>query len=457
MTDIITTEHPRERKQFVTVTGISDSKRLPRIGRIRLGVKQAKGDKSYPVETDYFVVEQPDANAPLIDRALHAKFVEVYGKTPRSLDIILPSEDREVFAPQAYKCYGAASLKCIGDGADAMRLGADGKFAEVAGGCPGPDKCQFSLNNGRNSKPGCKFVASIFVILPKVSLGGSFQIVTGSKNAALSLSASIDAIRRMFGHVAGLAYIDPEMGKAATALRIVRRPVKMQYEGKSRVHYPVSIESSLTIDQILQLQRAGVLSGADRATPALPAEVASQDSLPESALLAHSAVEAAPEGVDFETGEVLSAAESHGAIAADAPPPTGYDDPFGDRSIASFDEPTAEPVPAAEHARVEHTRGELAPTASPVAQKRIEQERLEQTRLEVASLLTVPSGSHSNDNSDLEHAHLEQASLLAAIDSLSVKPSTKILLRKKAEQCPDVVRDELIKMGRIKPVQRRAA
>jgi len=44
------------RQKFTRIKGLSSIRRLPRLGKIRLGIKKvtAKG-KEYPSETDYFV------------------------------------------------------------------------------------------------------------------------------------------------------------------------------------------------------------------------------------------------------------------------------------------------------------------------------------------------------------------------------------------------------------------
>lgn len=239
---MLPTEAPQPRREYRTVPGISDIRRLSRIGRLRLGVKKSKNGKFYPSETDYFVIDAPDSNSTSAERAIHKRFIEAYGEKPKAIDVIVASEDREVFFPQAYKAYGAASLKCIGDGKTARRLGTDGQFHDVAEGCPGPETCPFAKSIGMSGKPGCKFLGSLFVLLPKVSLAGYFQIDTSSKISAIAINSSIETIQKMFGHVAGLSYVNPETGEAETALRIVRRPTKIQYEGKMTVHYPVVLE-----------------------------------------------------------------------------------------------------------------------------------------------------------------------------------------------------------------------
>ena len=98
-------------KTFTTIKGLSDIRRLPRIGKIHLGrrLKSQRGTE-YPKESDDFVIDElPEV-------------IAVYGPHPKALDIIIPVEDQGVWFPQAFKCYGsAASLVCIGDGRTAMR------------------------------------------------------------------------------------------------------------------------------------------------------------------------------------------------------------------------------------------------------------------------------------------------------------------------------------------------
>ena len=72
--------------KFTRIKGVSDQRRLPRLGKIRLGVKAtAKSGKEYPVEKDYFVVP-PEVAA-------------IYGEQPKELDVMLPVNDPEVCFP----------------------------------------------------------------------------------------------------------------------------------------------------------------------------------------------------------------------------------------------------------------------------------------------------------------------------------------------------------------------
>lgn len=160
--------------RFTRLKGVSDERRLPRLGKIRLGIKkQSRGGKEYPAEVDYFVVP-PEVAA-------------VYGEQPKKLDVMLPVEDVDVVMPVALKYYKATGLFCTGDGERAVRRGDAGEMVERD--CP----CEF-LDEKK-----CKRMAVINVILPKVNMGGVYQVVTGSWNSIVNFQSSMDYIRALIG------------------------------------------------------------------------------------------------------------------------------------------------------------------------------------------------------------------------------------------------------------------
>ena len=110
--------------QFTSISGLSEVRRLPRLGKIRLGVKVTSmkdTSKSYPKETPYFVCPE--------------EVEKVYGDKPVALKVMLPLNDREACFPQALKWYGnSRGLKCIGNGVIARRAQEDGTTIEME--CP---------------------------------------------------------------------------------------------------------------------------------------------------------------------------------------------------------------------------------------------------------------------------------------------------------------------------------
>jgi hypothetical protein len=157
----------------MAIYGISDYKRLPRLGKIKLGKKQ-KNQKGaeYPVQTRYFVCPE--------------EIQAIHGPEPTELDIMFPLNDAEIVFPQHMKLYGKTGLKCKGDGRNATMM-VKGKLVEKT--CtPGAKECQ-----------GCKPIGVLNVLLPKVPGFGVWQIWTSSWNSIVNLNSSIDMIRAMTG------------------------------------------------------------------------------------------------------------------------------------------------------------------------------------------------------------------------------------------------------------------
>ena len=78
-------------------------------------------------------------------------------------------------------------------GSEAVRpvsLGKQGdessEFFEVA--CPTPDDCDFAREHG------CKPVGSLYVILPRISLGGCFQIDVSGINSILNINSAVEHV-----------------------------------------------------------------------------------------------------------------------------------------------------------------------------------------------------------------------------------------------------------------------
>lgn len=242
-------------RRFVRIEGLSDARRLPRIGKIRLGIKvKSRDGKERPQEVDYFVLHPPAPEDGASSHEAYERFVEAYGEKPRELEVVLPTEAPATFFPQRYKCYGASGLKCIGDGVAADRIGAAmGKTDEEATeffeiSCPTPAECDFAERHG------CRPVGSLYVLLPRVSLGGCFQIDVSGVNSIMNLNSSIDHIRAVCGRVSGIL-VPPSTGDGTYRSPIVlkRVPHKTQGGGRVSVHYPVTLDLRLGLDDLSRL------------------------------------------------------------------------------------------------------------------------------------------------------------------------------------------------------------
>lgn len=175
------------------IEGLSDIVRLPRLGKIHLGVKEVhpKTHNPYPRATDYFVCPK--------------EVQEVFGEKPDKLRIMLPVEEEEVFAPQYYKCYSMTrGLICRGDGKTCSRLvdldtGAlatrDSKRTEWREmTCPG-EGCP------ENQTRQCRRVMCLQFLLPEVPGLGVWQIDTSSFYSIVNINSGIKLVRGSCGRV----------------------------------------------------------------------------------------------------------------------------------------------------------------------------------------------------------------------------------------------------------------
>lgn len=220
----------KERGIKMTIKGLSAIRRLPRLGKIRLGVKaKSASGKEYPKEVSYFVCP------PEVER--------IYGEKPVELEIMFPLDDTTIIFPQNYKWYSAQSLNCRGNGETAMRrvsklteeqklqIGEDlptdqNDFVDIPCPCP-------LLESGE-----CSHVGNLMVMLPKVSMSGIFQLDTGSRNNIINLNSSMEFIRGILGRV------------ALVPLKLRRKPQVMEYLGKKATHYLLSLEFEGDLDAV---------------------------------------------------------------------------------------------------------------------------------------------------------------------------------------------------------------
>lgn len=222
--------------RFTSIKDISDRRRLPRLGKIRLGVKvkhKTKPDVEYPREVDYFVCP-PEVQ-------------KEFGEQPKELPIMFPIEDREIVFPQAYKWYGQSKgVKCIGDGEVGMRANEKGEFEEVH--CP----CE-ALERGD-----CQRRAHLMVIIPKVSVGGVYQLDLGSYHSIVDLNSGIDYVRAMVGRFSWVPLI------------LKRVPRETHGGNKKTTHYTLQVEFQGNIETInlLREDTRRILEGPRYALPA---------------------------------------------------------------------------------------------------------------------------------------------------------------------------------------------
>jgi hypothetical protein len=180
----------------VPIKDLTEIRRLPRLGKIRLGIKVTPGgDKNpYPKATDYFVV--PD------------EVKELTGDKPTKLDIMFPSDDEEIVARQYLKAYSySQGLVCKGDGKFAIR-----KIDMATGALVdketqdwifspnwtcNPDECQEYAGEHRQ----CRRVMNLVFLMPEVPGLGVWQLDTSSFYSILNVNSCLTLIRALCGRV----------------------------------------------------------------------------------------------------------------------------------------------------------------------------------------------------------------------------------------------------------------
>jgi len=209
------------------IKNLSDARRMPRLGKIHLGVKKDKKKDGtpcapYPTEVDYFVCP-PEVQ-------------KVAGDKPTTLKIMIPVEETERFFPQYYKRYTTSLLQCKGDGEKAFCWADEGGLKEIP--CP----CDF-LKSGE-----CKQIGIFCFLMPDVQGFGIYQITTSSKNSIIDLNSGLDMIRAIAGRVRMIPLI---------LKREKMETQRIEAEGgkpKKSTHYTMKIDldEKMTLRQLQQ-------------------------------------------------------------------------------------------------------------------------------------------------------------------------------------------------------------
>jgi hypothetical protein len=266
----------------MAVKGLTDRRRLPRIGKVRLGYRDERG---VPHALDHFCVREDSSTS----RSAVEAFLEVYKTEPRELDIMLPTDDVEDWCDPFYRMFSQSwKAVCRGDGEVAEAKwdpnqdgprpqGLDaGTWANkhTQAWVPRTIPCAAELCPMQSGeRPQCRLSLNFFFLLPKVRGIGAWQLDTRSIHGVRALLDSVALIRSVTGgRIRGLPL----------QLRLVPREVAPPNVKKKTVHV---LELSLPGFTIEDLLRAA-------------------QSLPEKALLAPPAID------EDELAEVYAEEES---------------------------------------------------------------------------------------------------------------------------------------------------
>jgi len=269
------------------IRGVSDQKRLPRLGKIHLGVKKTKvvngREVEYPSAVDHFVFPG--------DNDLYTDLVKVFGEKPKELRILIPVEDEEKWCSQYYRCYSRTrGLVCKGDGETAIRMVdmrtgalADRESTEVIMKevtCQGRDCPDYEQQ--------CREIMNLQFLLPEVPGLGVWQIDTSSINSMRNINNAADLVKRIYGRISMvplLLTIEPQEvqdaeGKRRTVnilnlrtnrtllemMETIAKPTpEMLAVGETELPVPDDETPEMTIPQV---QEEKVTAAAGAATPA---------------------------------------------------------------------------------------------------------------------------------------------------------------------------------------------
>ena len=240
------------------IKDLSEIRRMPRLGKVRLGIKvEPEGKNPYPRATDYFVV--PD------------EIKKIVGGKPKRLNIIFPTEEVDKFAQQWLRCYSLTQgLVCKGNGVTATRK-IDVETGDIARrttkewvfhdwGCD-PDTCEQYLEKQ------CRRVMNLQFMMPDVPGLGCWQLDTTSFFSIVNINSCIDLIRTICGRISFIP------------LALSLEPLEVSPKGitKKTVHV-LTIRSEV---KLVDIQRLALTPPERILLPALSEEEPPEDLFPE--------------------------------------------------------------------------------------------------------------------------------------------------------------------------------
>jgi hypothetical protein len=231
------------------IAGLTEKRRLPRLGKIHLGIKKTKTvngkEIEYPSAVDYFVCP-PEVQA-------------VFGEKPKELRILIPVEDEERFASQYYRCYSRTrGLICKGDGVNAVRMIDEetGALAEAKSKkvVMKDTPCQGRECPDYNKQ--CREVMNLQFLLPEVAGLGIWQIDTGSINSIRNINSASELIKRIYGRTSMIP------------LMLTIEPHEVQDpDGKKRNVYVLNLRTNQTLLELMETATAKRLTTAETVLP----------------------------------------------------------------------------------------------------------------------------------------------------------------------------------------------
>lgn len=210
------------------IKGVSEIIRLPRLGKIRLGIKQENAEGIYPSPTDYFVCPE--------------EVRKVFGEKPRELRIMFPTDDETQWASQYLRCYSeTGSLICRGDGEMAVaKVETINREAGSKGGTISK-LLEMPCNPGRcpiHKQGSCRRVMNLQFLLPDCPGFGVYQLDTGSFYSIVNINSSLELIRGACGRLSMIPL----------SLKLIEQEV--QPEGEKKIARVLSLTAPYSLVEI---------------------------------------------------------------------------------------------------------------------------------------------------------------------------------------------------------------
>jgi len=216
------------------IKGVSEVVRLPRLGKIKLGIKKETDGISYPSPTEYFVC--PD------------EVRKVFGEKPKELRVMFPTEDERQWASQYLRCYSASrGLICRGDGETAVarvdihngeiatRESSETELRDIT--C-NPAKCVYHQSDR------CRRVMNLQFLLPDCPGFGVYQLNTTSFYSIVNVNSSLELIRGTCGRLAMIPLL----------LKLVAQEVQLEGNHKKTVRV-LSLTAPYSLTEIQKYAR----------------------------------------------------------------------------------------------------------------------------------------------------------------------------------------------------------
>lgn len=209
-------------------------------------LQRSAPNRRYPEKIPYFTFSHLSASG---DFEPDWDVIESHGPVPTEIDIIFVWDDP--FAA-SYQFWGTAEKKCDGDGKVALRVvGMASTPAEQALAAEAEkrgeryfpvttcwlDGCQYSRSTPDGPAPCRPMGRLLFQLLNSPRLGGTAVFNTAGYKSISQIFSSIEIFKRATGGG------NPERGfVAGIPLKMVLRPYRVTYDGRTATQYAVSLE-----------------------------------------------------------------------------------------------------------------------------------------------------------------------------------------------------------------------